>query len=512
MLTVTSTVTMQSGSTFQESIAGTVQASATTPIGAYGYYSLLNVSGGSQFVIGSNVTLAPMMRNIFTSTEAGYTSPAFVPSLGQTFRAVTAEGGITGRFSTLTQPDGMADGTRMAVFYNVFGSNSIDLRVLPSSYALWLRASNGNTRSVARALDQILNVDQAGTATTAQDQLLYLTAGNNATDLPGFVSALAGEVHGALAAVQPQAGQWLQGSVARHLSSQGTGVSSVAGTTGADDVAGVNQQSALWIDLDSSKTNWSADRMSTSFASDRTQYTLGMDALSQGDNRLGFGISHTNTSVTAEKGAGAVDGVMSFVYGQWSQDRYLFDGLAGYGTNKATSQRIDPTGLTSALSSSQEGTNSLVSIGVRTSSEFDGTVIEPFARVMWQQNTRKAFSEGSSVAALSFADFSATGVRSLVGLSVNSKMKDPLAASSTYQFGIAVGQDTGELAHPTVQASLAGVNTTISSPEFGTTFVQANASVTGRIDRKTFVYAGMTGESSTGKSDLGVNLGLRMKF
>jgi autotransporter-associated beta strand protein len=509
MLTVTSTVTMLSGSTFQENIAGTVQASATTPIGAFGYYSYLRATGNSQFVIGPNAALVPMMKNIFTTTEAGYTSPAFVPSIGQNFRIVTADGGVTGRFSTLTQPDGMATGTRMAVFYNVFESKSIDLRALPSSYALWLSASNENTRSAARALDQILNVDQAGNATTAQDQLMYVTAGQNATDLPGFVRGLAGEVHGALAAVQPQAGQWLQGSVARHLAKAGASAAVVEGT---ENVGNLNLENGFWVDIGNSKANWNGDGISTGFTSDRTQFSFGADFLREKGGHLGIGLSHSNTNVSADKGAGSVGESMGFIYGQIGYDNYWIDGLIGYGSGKTESQRSNPTGLSGVLRSTHDNNNSLVSLGVRTSFEVDGNIFEPFARVMWQQNTRGGFSEGSAVAALSFASHTSNGMRTLLGLSGNSKINDPLATTNTYQFGIALGQDSGDLTHPSTQASLAGMNTIISAPSMGRTFVQANGSFTGRIDRHAYAYAGISGESHTGKSDLGVNFGVRVKF
>jgi outer membrane autotransporter protein len=497
---------MLSGSTFQEAIAGTVQASSTTPIGAYGYYSHLHVTGNNQFVIAPNATLSPMLKNIFSSSEAGFSSPSFSPSIGQTFRAITADGGITGRFSTIIQPDGLANGTSFAVFYNVFGSNSIDLKVLPTSYVQWLGGSNANTRSAAGALDRILTLDQAGNASTAQDQLLYITASQSASDLPGFAKALAGEVHGALAAVQPQAGQWLQGSVARRLDT------STASGAASADVADLTHGNALWVDIGSNKASWSADSIASEFTSDRTQFSLGVDVLAQKDNRIGFGVSHANTNITADTGSGAVDETMGFVYGQIAYGRYLIDGLVGYGTSTTVSQRADPTGLSSTLNSSQDSRNALVSAGIRTSWDLNGTMLEPFARVMWQQTSRDGFSEGNAVAALSFTGYSVNGIRTLTGLSGYSKTKDPLAAPSTYQFSVAVGQDTGDLVHPAIQASLAGINTTIAAPEVGRTFLQANVSGTSRIDRQTYVYGSITGETRAGKSDLGLNVGLRMSF
>lgn len=102
-----SSVTMSTGSTYAQDIAGTLQASATSPIGSTGYYSYLQVTGG-QFVIAPGVTLSPRLSDLFSVTESGYGSSIYVPSLGDRFRIVTADGGISGRFSTVAQPDELA--------------------------------------------------------------------------------------------------------------------------------------------------------------------------------------------------------------------------------------------------------------------------------------------------------------------------------------------------------------------------------------------------------------------
>src|SRR5688572_20551295 len=97
-LEVSSTVTMNSGSTYLQDIAGVRQASAATPVGAPGYYSFLNVAGG-QFVIQADATLTPRLSGLFTPSEPGYGSTPYTPVLGDRFRIVTADGGISGRFS-----------------------------------------------------------------------------------------------------------------------------------------------------------------------------------------------------------------------------------------------------------------------------------------------------------------------------------------------------------------------------------------------------------------------------
>ena len=113
-LSFTKNLTLNAGSTYQQDIAGTVQASSATPVGASGYYSFVTV--GSQLVINSGATLTPRLSNLFSASESGYGSAIYVPALGDRFRMVTATGGISGRFSTLTQPTELASGTQFIAF------------------------------------------------------------------------------------------------------------------------------------------------------------------------------------------------------------------------------------------------------------------------------------------------------------------------------------------------------------------------------------------------------------
>src|ERR1700733_1314569 len=204
-LTVGGTVTMEGGSTYQEDINGA--GMGTGP----GNYSRLLVAGATSKFIASGATLNVNLLNI-TGTSA-YT--AYVPKFGDTFAIITADGGIVGKFATFDQPAGLASGTRLDIFYDYLGNDSIDLRLVPKSYAPALEGSgiDSNARSVGGALDRIVATDQAGAPTAAQNALSYEISGLTAAQLPGAMTALAGGNHADLAAIAPQADQWLQGSI-----------------------------------------------------------------------------------------------------------------------------------------------------------------------------------------------------------------------------------------------------------------------------------------------------------
>lgn len=195
-LATSSSLTLTSGSTYQQDIAGSMQATALTPVGVAGFYSFLSVAG--QLVIHSGSTLVPKLQNLFSADQAGFGSAPYVPKLGDQFRILTATSAITGRFSTLIQPEGLAPGTQFVSFYNMYNSNSLDLAIVPSSYTTTIASASGNqnAQSVGSVLDQIAVANMGGTATLKQDQLLYAASGlSSASSIASFAQLLSGEIY-----------------------------------------------------------------------------------------------------------------------------------------------------------------------------------------------------------------------------------------------------------------------------------------------------------------------------
>ncbi|RXZ44441.1 hypothetical protein EBB06_04870 [Crenobacter cavernae] len=494
LLTQNGTTTMASGSTFQEDIDGT-----TIGNGA-GHYSHLAITGG-QFVIENNVTLAPQLRGI-----TGSANNTFTPSVGELFRIVTADGGVVGRFGTLTQPaSGLAADTRFTAFYNVRGSNSVDLALTPTSYAAYLRNGKGNVnaQSAGGVLDKLLAHQDDGSATAAQSELLYAVAGVSGGAMPDLARRLSGEVHGALAAAAPQAGRALQNQVAGRLGS----------TAAIGNDLGAEQD--LWLDVSTSRGDFDADEYASGYRTKRDQYTLGRDLYGNGatQSRLGVGVSYARNHVTADAGSGSVDDTMAFVYGQAGAGDFIVDGIAAYGYSRWKTQRGDPLQQAGVFETAVNGKEALVGVGVRLPLEVGGQSLAPFARALWQQSRRDGADESpASAAALSLQDYSADGTRVLAGLSGGSLAKDPLADAFTYQFSIAVGRDIGDEGQPAVQARLAGERLTVVAPHSGRDFVQAALNGTVQLDRRSYAYFGLNGEVGKGRSELGATAGLRVRF
>lgn len=155
-LTVLSSVSLAAGSFLNLDIDG-----PGTGTGA-GNFSRLQITGA----LAADGTLVPRLRGI-----VGSATNRFTPALGQQFQVITAQGGITGGFSGLTQPLGLADGTRFDALY---GANTLTLTVTPAAYGnLGLAGlpQSANQAAVGAALDATRPA--AGIAMTAAQSGLY---------------------------------------------------------------------------------------------------------------------------------------------------------------------------------------------------------------------------------------------------------------------------------------------------------------------------------------------------
>ena len=497
-IAVNATVTQNAGSTYQQDIAGTVQAANNTPAGSTGFYSVLDITGG-QFVIQPGATLTPQLLNLFTPAEPGFGSAPHVPALGERFRIITADGGINGRFTTLTQPAGLAAGTQFAAFYDVAGSRSIDLLVIPLSYRTALADGNANARSAADALDRLVELNLAGTAGAAQTTVLQAAATQGAAALPSFARALAGEIHGASLAVVPQTTLRLQQAVLAHLGSA-TGVRSKA-----------------WGEMAYQRGDRSGDDTAGGFSSHLYQLAFGADTHTADGRTLGTGFALSTTRVSARSGSGTVQQGTLFVYGQRPVSGWMLDGMASFGLNSTDNTRNDPLGSATALDANDlRGRDALVSLGIGRAHDIATGRVTPYARLTWQHVRQSAFNEGDSAAALGVRRFSEDGLRAMLGVTLASAptfaTADTAAQRFSYRAHLGVGADTSDLLQPRLNTTLAGIAMTLRTPDVGATFVQAGVSATARIAADTVLHLGLAGEVRQGAALGNVNLDVIVRF
>ena len=538
-------LTMGAGSTYLQDIAGKVQSDSTTITGTTGTYSFANITTG--LVIESGTTLTPRLSDLFSADEPGYGSSIYIPVLGDRFRIFTAAGGITGRFTTLTQPAELSSGTQLIAFYNVNNSNSLDLAIAPTSYSSTLNSSTTNAKAVAGVLDQLLGLNKTGTASAAQDSLLYAVAGQNAANLPGFARSLAGEVHAASVAALPQTTQRVQQSVLARLgdypmapsqinpalnNSLLTGGISATNPSGlptasmstnpAVNPSAVNVTSAVvadgraWGEIAYQRAERASNSAGNGFNSNLYQIVTGVDAYSNAELglKLGGGIALSNTTVSANGGNSTIQQGSLFAYGKMSvlQD-YVLDGMASVGMSSTNLSRNDPTGYTGGFSSKAVlGNDALVSVGLSRAFEYNDVRVTPYARLTYQYVGQNSYDEGTGVAALNIARCSGSAVRGVIGVAAGSLNKDPLKDQYTYRANIAVGADTSGLLNPTLNTTLGGYSSSVTTATAGSAFVQVGLYGTVKISDNAYAYAGVSGEARSGQTLYGGSVGLRMAF
>ena len=535
-LSTTSAVTMNAGSTYLQDIAGTVQASSTSPVGATGYYSFLNVTNG-QFVIQPGSTLAPQLSNLFTSGQAGFGSAIYVPGLGDRLRIVTADGGISGRFSTVTQPAELAAGTQFLPFYNMAGSNSIDLAVIPTSYQTTIASASGNAnaQSVGGALTQITQASIAGTATVAQDQLLYAISGQaSAQGIAKLAQGMSGEVYAATVAVMAQTTQRTQQAVLNRLGdTAGLGLNMpMASTNMSTQVGGAPSASVssnpsvnpnadaqsfakgnVWGELAYQRGNRASDSQSGGWSSNLYQLTFGSDFYASNGTVAGAGLALSSTTLNPTYGASTIQQGSLFAYGKMPVESFVLDAMASVGLSSSDIKRADVTGLSAGFrNKSVSGNDVMVSLGLSRPFETESVRLTPFARVTWQMVSQSGVNEGDVASALSVNRYTGNGVRGVIGLAAGSKANNPMTAKNTYRAYVGVGADSSGLLNPTLNASLVGINTNITTPNAGTAFVQAGLYGTAKMSENTFAYAGISGEARSGQTLGTINLGLKVQF
>ena len=102
--------------------------------------------------------------------------------------------------------------------------------------------------------------------------------------------------------------------------------------------------------------------------------------------------------------------------------------------------------------------------------------------------------------------------RRVIGVAAGSLSKDPQKDDYTYRANVAVGADTSGLLNPTLNTTLGGYSSSVTTATAGSAFVQVGLYGTVKVGDNAYAYAGVSGEARTGQTLYGGNIGLRMAF
>jgi autotransporter-associated beta strand protein len=387
-------VTLSAGSTLQLDIDGTGTGS-----GAGNYSRVLVTGAGNGFA--ANGTLAPLLRAI-----TGSATNSFTPSLGQQFVVVGAEGGVTGGFSGLTQPAGLASGTR---FDAIYGPNTIALVVTPASYGNLTAAGIAQTTSqsaVGQALDAIRPAagTRPGGATAALFTPLF---GLGGSDITVALDQLAPTIYGD--ALLSARGAWygVRDQIADQLAGRRSGCSACSQTPGPFG-------SRLWMSgLMQYATVYGSS--APGFQTTQSGAIAGID-LPVGGGLLGAAVGGSGLRTSANNGALSDGNLVHFaVYGALGLGSFFLSGQAGYSLIDQNVTR--PMG---AWATTTRGSQQLRAGGGDLSAalrlEFGGWQIEPTVALGVASISSSATTEQTSTLSQRIASSSLTSVRSLLSV------------------------------------------------------------------------------------------------
>lgn len=318
-LTFTAPVTLNAGSTSQFDIDGT-----GTGNGAGNYSRVVVTGAGNTYTAGG--TLLPQLRGI-----TGSATNSFTPTLGQSFQIVSAQGGVLGGYSSITQPAGLPANTR---FDPVLGANAVTLYVTPLSYANL--AANGISQTEQQsAVGQALDAGRATVGlTTAGAGLygpLYAQTGSNIT---ATLNQLSPTIYGD--ALMVQRNGWYQTSraVGQELESRRGGIS------GETAQAAGPGQSVVWIRGIGEFLNVNAGSGAPSYSASTGGFAAGIDTAVLPELRVGGAIGYAGYNASSTNATFSGDSVQILAYGSYKIGNGFVDvqggGLFGEGTIKRT--------------------------------------------------------------------------------------------------------------------------------------------------------------------------------
>jgi hypothetical protein len=269
----------------------------------------------------------------------------------------------------------------------------------------------------------------------------------------------------------------------------------------------------VWGELTYQRGNRTSDSQSGGWGSNLYQLTFGSDFYASNGTVAGAGLALSSTTLNPSDGASTIQQGSLFAYGKMPVERFVLDAMASVGLSSSDIKRGDVTGLSAGFrNNAVSGNDVMVSLGLSRPFDTESVRLTPFARVTWQMVSQSGVNEGDVASALSVNRYTGNGVRGVIGLAAGSKANNPMTAKNTYRGYVGVGADSSGLLNPTLNASLMGINTNITTPNAGTAFVQAGLYGTAKMSDNTFAYAGISGEARSGQTLGTVNVGLKVQF
>ena len=467
-----------------------------TGAGAGSHSRVIVTGAGGVFTAGG--VLAPRLRGLTGSASNSYTPP-----IGQPFEVVSAAGGVAGGFAGLTQPDGLAAGTRFDALY---APTSLSLVATPAAYADLGAvgvAQTSNQKAIGAALDA--HRPAAGVRMSAGQAAVYNPLyGLSAGQIPAALNGLSPEVYAdGLMAVRQA---WHEGAdaVGDQLADRRA---APGGAAGSNEVT-------LWGDVfgQTGDTGPSGAGYRTTVGG----LVAGVDRTLEGGGLLGVALSLSQVHADVAAGGGGARGdlIQAMVYGGQRWGRAFLDWRLDY---LRTDQDLTRPG--GALRSQVAGGDTVQGAGAKLGAGWDMTVarwlVEPTASlsVLGLNSTATDESSGAALAE-TIAAQSNTSVQSFAGVRLARMVRLtpdlPLQVRGLVGWSHEMADTRGE-----AQASLSGIGGaafTVASAPAGRDAAKLGVSFSAQLTPRMTVYGAYIGDFAHEQDSQSLTTGVRVQW
>jgi len=322
-----------------------------------------------------------------------------------TYTILTAAGGVTGIFDTLTDDYAFLNFALSYDANNVFlTSSTVTSFCLP-----------GMSANQCAAGDSVFSLDIGNT-------LFDAVLGLSNMEAPGALAQLSGEIHASTKTMLIEDSRFArEAALGRLRVTSG----SAGGNAGGMEERKISDTASVWTRAFGSWGNWSNDGNAARLNRNIGGFFLGSDALVMDDVRLGLmgGYSRSNYKVDDVSASGTTDTYTLGAYagGQW-EALSLKGGLTHSWHSIDTSRSVAFTGFSDSLSASHNARTVQAFSEVAYGFEADKIRIEPFANLAYVRHAANRFTESGGAAALNAVSQTTNVTFTTIGLRTETTM------------------------------------------------------------------------------------------
>lgn len=372
--------------------------------GGAGSHDRINVTG-IDGVFDAGGILQPLLRTI-----SGDANNDFTPVIGQSFPIISAVGGISNSFASLTQPSvGLSSNSRFDLIY---GATAIDLVTTPESYKTLITSGVGKPAIVSNLASALDNARlDAGVKSSGQNKIFFdALYPLNTSTLNEALESLTGTIQASLFAENIHQ----QHDFVKQINSQSyisLGRSSVSASR------------RLWQVTSASYGEHEGD--ADGFGYDFNRYTAlaGIDIDINQSMRLGFGGGYAHSSITgyAGKKDGSLKNYIGFIKAAFAHNKLYGGATVGVSLSDHHASRRITFGSSTSVQSESDDAGFFAGFNLSFAHKIKKVQLKPALALSLATLSRDAFNEvGEHPGTLSFLKSDIVSVRSRLSLPLKS--------------------------------------------------------------------------------------------